>query len=150
MPENDQTRWIGIRPTNPAENIPTTTRKLAPAISDLQAVKGNISKNLDSNAKDCTVEYVLDSSVVPAGEIWVINHLIMWNETTINDMMISIKIVDGRREVAKFYSYDVGIAVNFKCFLVLVPTDYIRFTWLLGGGADNLRARYHGYKIGVY
>ena len=61
MPENDQTRWIGIRPVNPAENIPvditacagcvkiepcaagtefkTLTQKRAPAIGDLQAVK---------------------------------------------------------------------------------------------------------------
>ena len=59
--ENDQTKWRGIRPTNPAENIPVTesapltdilvapsagspefltrTRKRAPAIADLQAVE---------------------------------------------------------------------------------------------------------------
>lgn len=24
MPEDDQTRWIGVRPTNPPENIPVT------------------------------------------------------------------------------------------------------------------------------
>jgi len=24
MPENDQSKWVGIRPVNPAENIPVT------------------------------------------------------------------------------------------------------------------------------
>lgn len=39
-PENDQTRWIGIRPTDPSEDIPVTTKKILPAIADLQAIKG--------------------------------------------------------------------------------------------------------------
>ena len=37
MPENDQTRWIGIRPTNPAENIPVIIEggALAAAVAPL-------------------------------------------------------------------------------------------------------------------
>ncbi len=60
MPENDQSKWVGIRPVNPAENIPVTesapltsikvspllagtlfnteTQKRTPALGDLSAV----------------------------------------------------------------------------------------------------------------
>jgi len=148
--EPDQTKWVGIRPTDPSEDIPTTTRKLAPAIGDLQAVREDLSKHITIAAQDCTVEKTLDSAVVPAGQIWVITHLAILNETSMCDMSILYKVSDDRREVKSFYSYEPNITATLKCFLVLEPAGYIRFVWRLGGGADNITGLFHGYIIGVY
>ena len=53
--EPDQTRWVGIRPTPDCNDIPTTSKKQAPAIGDLQAIKENIGAHVSANNQDCTV-----------------------------------------------------------------------------------------------
>lgn len=98
MPENDQTRWIGIRPTNPPETIPvsiaappacakvepcaantafnTITKKLTPAISDLQAIECEINYWAEAPANNAA--HIVYGNTVPAGKIWVINTIVSW------------------------------------------------------------------------
>ena len=92
MPENDQSKWVGIRPTNPAENIPVTesaplasikvsplvagtlfnteTQKRAPAAADLQAFHSFI-RIQETKLNVGAPNYDHDVYTVPAGYIFV-------------------------------------------------------------------------------
>lgn len=94
--ENDQTKWRGIRPTNPAENIPVTesapiteidvnpaagcddfpvsTVKVLPAIADLQAVSGFV-RIYDVDLNVGAPNYMQDAYTVPVGKIFVQEYL---------------------------------------------------------------------------
>ena len=148
--EPDQTRWVGIRPTDPSEDIPTTTRQLAPAIGDLQAIKENLANGFTNDNADCTVSKTLGFSTVPAGVLWVITHMIMYDETSMCDMIMNVTIDGTLRSVKQFNSYEPKIYGSWNGSLVLKEDDSLSFEWLLGGANDVIRAFWHGYKIGEY
>jgi hypothetical protein len=172
MPENDQTRWVGIRPINPPENIPVTesspldsikvepklattefktlTEKRLPAISDLQAIKANIGDNVYDGSANCTVSHSLGSGTVGATELWVITNMVIYNETSLCDMIIQVKIDGVVRAVKNFNSFEPKIHGTWDGLLVLAEDDRIQFQWLLGGAADVVAGIWHGYTIGVY
>lgn len=94
--ENDQTRWVGIRPTNPPETIPveiagggdctkvepcedatefkTLTEKRAPAIGDLQAISGFVRIRL-VNQNVGAPNYIQSVYTVPAGKMFYLEWL---------------------------------------------------------------------------
>jgi len=150
MPENDQTRWIGIRPVNPSEDIPTTTRKLAPAIADLQAIKAAYREKVFENNKDCSVDFTVSAGSVPGGEIWIVNHIAIRNNTSICDMQISARQAANYYEIVRFYSVEPTIFMSWCGQLILEAGERVRFNFYLGGVTDNIQARLRGYKIGVY
>ncbi len=148
--EGDQTKWVGVRPTDPSEDIPTTTKKLAPAIGDLQAIKAPFVWNYAGNNKDCTVEFSAGTTWVSAGEIVIINQVVMANKTSLCDLLFEGRLRAATRKVSTHFSYEPTIISNWTGFLVLVEDDYLLFRWQLGGAADSVFANAFGYKIGVY
>jgi len=148
--ETDQTRWVGIRPTDPSEDIPTTTKKLAPAIGDLQAIKERYGTEAGTIGKDCSVSVLENLPAVPAGEIWVVTNITAVNETTICDIIIRPVIAGNWRTIKCFYSVEPDIHVSWSGMIVLINPDYIGCYFELGGVADTVRLFASGYKIGAH
>lgn len=95
MAEDNQAKWVGIRPVNPSENIPVDikastgavkvepkdaatyfkvlTKKLSPAIADLQAIEAIVS--MWSTGGTTANDYVVSFDPPPAGKLWVITQL---------------------------------------------------------------------------
>jgi len=134
--EPDQTRWVGIRPTDPSEDIPTATQKRAPAIADLQAIKLNYGQHVDIDPADCTVSFPIALTAVPAGEIWVITNAMMKNTDSMCDMSISVYINGITRPVKSFYSIQKNIGVSWDGMIVMEQADrmYGMFIWVGGSG----------------
>jgi len=172
MPEPDQTKWRGIRPTNPPENIPVTesvpltdilvapsagdpqfqtlTKKRAPAIGDLQAVKERLGSDKAWDNRDCTVRDSVSADIVTAGEIWVITTVSAVNLTTICDISIQAWLDAGWQVLKSFYSVEPNLEVSWDGKVVLKNPDYIRAYFYLGGALDSLEINVTGYKIGIY
>lgn len=150
MPEDDQTRWIGIRPTNPAENIPTTTRKQAPAISDLQAIKEVNHDLKTANGRNCTVAYSMLGFQVPAGELWIINSIMAQNLTSLCDIELSINLGASYYNLKGFYSVEPDIFCTWNGQIVLKEDERVIMKVLLGGATDDIRLHTFGHKVGVY
>jgi len=148
--EPDQTRWRGVRPTDPPEDIPTTTKKLAPAIGDLQAVKGLVGDARSATGKNITVEYVKAMTAVPAGEIWVITNVHIINVTSMCDYTIHACIVAPWYTLKMGFSIPAGQGLTWTGTCVLEEGDYMAGTFKLGGVADDVILYGVGYTIGVY
>lgn len=148
--EPDQTRWVGIRPTDPSEDIPVTTRKLAPAIGDLQAVKDRYGAGISVDNVDCSVVGTVALPAVTAGEIWVVTTINAANETTICDIILRARVAGNWMEIKGIYSVEPGIKVSWGGMIVLVNPDFIRCEFELGGALDTVNAYVTGYKIGAY
>lgn len=170
--ENDQTRWVGIRPTTNCGAVPvaedhpltdilvapsagnpqfqTRTRKFEPAISDLQAIKDDYNQHLEGVNKDCRVEYQRQATAVPAGEIWVINNVFMFNETSLCDHTV-LAVLSGwwhflkvAQSVAPFHG------LLWQGQIVLAEDDFMVGRFSFGGATDDVNFSFYGYKIGVY
>lgn len=170
--EPDQTKWVGIRPTDPPEPIPVAvvfdpvsiqvepkpgmdplpvlTQKKAPAVSDLQAIKSNTSGGISEAAQNIVVSRSFSSGNVGAGDIWIIENMIMWDNVSMCDMEMKARIGGVTRILASFQSYDKDCVAEWNGHLVLEEGDRLNFKWLKGGGVDNLFANWHGYITGVY
>ena len=148
--EPDQTKWRGIRPTDPSEDIPTTTKKLAPSIGDLQAIIGNLAVGVSGDNKNCTISYLLSGGFPPVGEIWVITDYMLKNNTSLCDMLVRVYVDGAGAPQRHFNSYEPGEGASWQGIIVLENPDYIQFRWLKGGATDDVEAGYLGYKIGVY
>lgn len=170
--EPDQTRWVGIRPTDPSENIPVTesdpltdilvapsagdpefltlTKKRAPAISDLQAIKDNIGNHVTAAGQDCSVSKSLGSGTVEAADIWVITNMVIYNEVSMCDMIMKANTHGVVRVIKQFCAYEKNCYGVWTGLLVLIVGDSLSFEWLLGGATDDIFALWQGYKIGVY
>ena len=148
--EPDQTRWVGIRPTPDCNDIPTTTRKEAPAVSDLQAIKEVHTELLEIPGQNCTVEYAVSSLEVPLGEIWVINHITLRNKTSLCDMMVKVRRVAVYYPLAGWYSIPANTLKWWDGHIKLQAFERLRLYWRLGGAADTVNYYMRGYKIGLY
>jgi len=149
-PEPDQTKWRGIRPTDPPEDIPTTTRKLAPAIADLQAISVVHTELLEVPGQNTTVSWGVSTLEVPAGEIWVVEHITLMNSTSMCDMIIRVRRGAVYYFLHGWYSIPAGIYKEWKGHIVLQAGERMRVYWLLGGAADTCNFYMRGYEIGVY
>ncbi len=157
--EADQTKWVGVRPTDPAETIPVSlsdplgdinTKKAAPAISDLQAIKLSIGLQTLSGGSDLTSAFTVQFAAVPAGELWVCTGISAQNITDMCDMTFTY--YDG---TVTHYLNSVFSAAKFSVnhhngFLVMIPTGYIKVVYENGSTLNNLRTSMFGYIIGIY
>lgn len=150
MPENDQTRWIGIRPTNPSENIPTTTRKQAPAIGDLQALFDTACGYNSHGSIDCSVNAWRGTGAMPAGEIHIINSIGAQNLGSMCDIEIWAFIDAIARPLKSEYSVQPNQIVTWAGAIVLLGGDQITVNFVLGGATDPLKVWHVGYQIGAY
>lgn len=93
--ESDQTKWVGIRPTDPAVAIPVTestpltnilTQKKAPAVADISAISGFYRKyELKSDVG--AGNYTLTLYTVPATKIFIYQYVAV---TALQDDVTSI------------------------------------------------------------
>jgi hypothetical protein len=148
--EPDQTKWVGIRPTDPSEDIPTISKKLAPAIGDLQAVKERCGQSGSAIGIDCSVNGWITLPQVTAGEIWVVTNMTATNKTSLCDIIFRPRIGDDWREIKSIYSVEPGLEVSWNGLLVFIRPDYIRCHFEFGGANDNIYLYTIGYKIGIY
>lgn len=148
--EPDQTKWVGVRPTDPSEDIPTTTIKALPAIGDLQAIKERYGHRITQNFKNCTVSWTYAGDTVPAGEIWVITTATIRNETSLCDLYFRLTINGNICRIKTWYSVPPDHFVNWNGFCVLKNPDSISFQCMLGGASDTIQLAVVGYKVGEY
>jgi len=72
--EGDETKWVGVRPTNPAEQIPVDTKKQSPAVVDLQAPSAFLRfQSSIMNVGATTYDHVLYT--VPADKMMMLNFI---------------------------------------------------------------------------
>lgn len=148
--EPDQTKWVGIRPTPDCGDIPTTTRKILPAISDLAAVTDQCSRRWYANNQDCTVEKLISLAPVPAGEIWVVTNISMENVTSFCDMEITMKVDVAVDPFCSWYSIPARQKVYWNGIVVLRPVNVLRGYYRLGGANDDFVLYCQGWKIEEY
>lgn len=170
--EPNQAKWVGIRPTDPSENIPVTesaplsdilvapsagnpqfetlTKKRAPAIGDLQAFKDHYRQTSSLNNQNCTVAESIRMAVVPVDEIWVITNISMINTTSMCDMDIKPKVAGIEVSFKNWYSVPANTRKTWSGILVMTNDDLVIARWLLGGATDDIAVNVLGYKIGVY
>ena len=117
--EPDQTRWVGIRPTDPAEDIPVEVVRPTGTISDLQAIKAIYYDSLIHYNKDCSVSYNMALPDVPAGEIWVVNNIVMRNADTICDVLIYNHSGGVSRRLNGLYSVEADTINNWNGKVIL-------------------------------
>ena len=173
MPEPDQTRWIGIRPTNPPETIPvsmaaappcakvepcaannafnTITKKLTPAVSDLQAIEKYISYYF-YGASGAAGQITKNSPAVPAGKLWVITHAVMWNDSGaltlalmwIKDGTDNIRIQLGKAPAER-------ITTTYFGKMIMKPLDFWCFDFYgVPANDHNLVCTLRGYQVSQY
>ncbi len=166
--ERDQTKWVGIRPTDPAVNIPVTesspltqikveplvagtefktlTQKRSPALADVSAFGGIVSQYQTGTVAGGRFD--LTFGAVPAGVIWKL--------TSITAMC---SIAFGTCEIRLYHGAEIHIIATPNVIaltavwggeLYIEEDDYILIE---NRGATN-GATYHvsirGYKIDLY
>ena len=170
-PENDQTRWIGIRPTNPAENIPVTesapltqikveslavgtefktlTKKRTPAIADLQAIETPVQL-YDMTLAVAGYNFITLGEV-PANKLWVVTSVACYCSNN-NPSSVTARVYNGTNLIIFFNQ--TGIVGNDVytqvCNIILNPEDKLRFYWVGCVAFDPLYSMAFGYQIAKY
>ena len=104
MTQANQARWIGIEPTNPPQAIPIYNKAIADVyyetVTDLGSAGGNIS---------------IVGSTVPAGERWVIQHLLAY-DTVSACAWIELRIlkVGTTQRLRRLFAPGVSVEVTFS------------------------------------
>ena len=172
MPEDDQTKWIGIRPTNPAENIPVTesapltsiqvepvpgcayqntnTRKITPAIADLQAPQQLVRQSLVANNVGAP-NYDHDLYTVPAGKIFVLQFLNAYCEQI---DPTSLAFIFRKGVVNYFFYWGLYTAAweyhIWSTALTLDEGEILRVRWNGTLAATDVHGAFAGYIIDKY
>jgi len=172
MPENDQTRWIGIRPTNPPETIPVSmaaatpcqpvepcaannpfnviTKKLTPAISDLSAIEEVYKwEHYDTGY---TGDINLDTGAVPAGKLWFMTYAMCLIDNGTLNRMYHI-IVDGATEyyVNGLVPVGEGVPLVTTYGIVMEEGEKFRFRFMtVDIVARRLIAAMRAYQVSIY
>ena len=171
MPENDRTRWIGIRPTNPAESIPVTvaggaiaaqvepvpgcdpfpviTRKYAPAIGDVLAIS-EILVMSDGGFMNASVSVTQTFGPVPVDEIWVVQSVGVINATTMCDIEISFRLGADTVFIASGLSIPKLILFLSQANAILTPGAFMDFKFKFGGAVDIGTWFLGGYIVEPY
>ncbi len=172
MPESDQTRWIGVRPTTDPEDIPvsiatwplctkvepcpannpfrTLTRKLAPAISDLQAIESVI--RYEYRDSGVTGDITKDSGTVPAGKLWVMTMACCSMDNGVAVRM-SHMIRDGVDEyyINGLVAPPQAVPLVSQNTIIMQPDEYFRFTWYaVDIVARILSCAFRAYQVSQY
>jgi len=170
-PENDQTKWRGIRPTNPPEAIPVTestpltdvlvapsagdpefhtlTKKRAPAIADLQAPTSIV--NVAVNLVVVGGSEFHNLYTVPGGKLLVVNHVTgAYSTARPNNVYFYIKV---GAVYYYFLTEPYGAGWEWHTTRVHFPADetYIvgcRFEPVANGESSTLRL--FGYLVDKY
>jgi len=173
MPENDQCRWIGIRPTNPAENIPVDvqalpacnkvepcaannhfnvdTQKITPAIADIQA-PSDIFYWYEEHTKVGDGEYIGYTAAVPADKILVVTNITAYDYhtalTAIAHNLYLVAVLKGILNMIR----NPGISVPLiSSGIILIQEGYrIGCRYVGCANGDALRSTVAGYYIDKY
>jgi len=151
MAENDQTRWVGVRPVNPDEPLSVITKKLTPAISDLQAIEDVISYYFYDVSGAAGV-VVKDTPVVPPGKLWVLTQGTMWNDSgALTLAEIYIKHADYEMRIQSLKAPAERVATTILCFIVMRPGEYVRFRFCgVPANDHNLVCTMRAYQVSQY
>jgi len=157
-PENDQTKWRGIRPTNPPENIPiapgagdpefyTRTRKRAPAIGDLQAI---IDVQVIYEEHTCigAGDKYRNMYTVGANEFAVMTHMIAQCSTATPTYIFPYLLRGGVYSYLFRWTYTVAnVRLFFDKTFVARTDDIFGWRYTAAGNGNILRSNYIGYTV---
>lgn len=157
--ESDQTKWVGVRPTDPAVAIPVTltdpitsvfTKKAAPAILDLQAVSAMVRFTEEKNNIGAP-NYNHDIYTVPAGKLFMLNFIqgmsYQATPTTIQFQLVS----GGTAFPWNIAAYGGAYATVFIFQNVLYDEDEIvRIRWITTLAATDVVGWIFGYLMNKY
>ncbi|KKK76551.1 hypothetical protein LCGC14_2862520 [marine sediment metagenome] len=166
--ERDQTKWVGIRPTDPAVNIPVTesspltqikveplvagtefktlTKKRSPAVADLQAIEAIVSEYFTDDIAGGRFD--ISFSACPAGKIWVIQSITSYASAAWGNTNIYLRVG------AEYHAVAGPILANWfgtwNGTILLQEDD-----WLLSENRGAVNGNtYHvsmrGYQIALY
>jgi len=166
--ENDQCKWVGIRPTNPAENIPVTestpltsilvsplaagtefktlTKKRTPAISDIQAIEDVISEYETDDVTGGRFDHSF--TACPAGKLWVIQAVssycgAAWGNTNIYIRNGTEYHAVASPTVANLFAYWNGT-------LILEEDEFILLENRVAVNGNTYHVSMRGYQIDLY
>jgi len=170
--EPDQTRWVGIRPTDPSENIPVTesaplasikvsplvagtlfnteTQKRTPAVCDLQAPESFVRiSDLQFNVGP--PNYDQDVYTVPAGKVFKIEMLSAYCAQA-TPTLINFVLVSGVSEYSFYYT---GYGAAFEKHLWSIPiifneNEKVRVKWTTTLAATDVSAAMFGHVFDKY
>lgn len=157
--ESDQTKWVGVRPTDPAVVIPVTesapltnilTQKKAPAIADMQAIDA-VLQFYDVQVLGAAGDYSVSTGVVPANKIWVATFI---NSSTNDDACLmmqrvyedaALKLVVNR--VTSTIAWQVLLTTGY---VVLTAGQKLEFRYLTSIADRMIGSGMCGWQIALY
>lgn len=157
--ESDQTKWVGVRPTDPAEAIPVEeqspvtgvyTKKAPPAVADAQAIKGEVISEIVTNPGSGG-DYNHEHPAVPAGEAWMIQ-IVLSSDLTSIPTTITHYLISLAGSAILNYRQIPPVAFYLSTFapIYLVTGSYIRCRFKNVSGGDWLSSTIVGWSIPVY
>lgn len=136
--ESDQTKWVGIRPTDPAVAIPVTestpltnilTQKKAPAVADLSAISGFFRKYELKNDVGAG-NYTLTLYTIPDGKMFMFQYVAV---TALQDDVTSVMFgiwADGTQYWWEQETYGTANVVLRKWpYLLMNEAERVTIRW---------------------
>ncbi len=148
--EGDQTKWVGIRPTDPAENIPVLTQKKGPAVGDLQAP--SLFLRFQATIPNVGVNpYSHVLYTVPAGKMLMLNFIMgMCHQGTPTQVQFILqKGADDYIYYAVAYGGAFEVHTQFKNVLY-DEDEKVIIRWLGIGATDDVLGSVFGYVMDKY
>ncbi len=148
--EGDQTKWVGVRPTDPAEQIPVDTRKQSPAIGDLQAPSAFLRFfEHVPNVGGAPYDHLLYT--VPAGKMLMLNFI---SGMCFQGTPTQIQFILQKGAVDYIYyavAYGAAFEIHDQFKDVLYDEDEkVIIRWLAIGGTDDVNGSCFGYLMDKY
>jgi len=148
--EGDETKWVGVRPTNPAEQIPVDTRKQSPAVGDLQAPSAfmRFQANI-MNVGATTYDHILYT--VPADKMLMLNFIsgMCFQGTPTQVQFILRKGANDYIYIAELYGGAFEIHNLFNNVLY-DEGEHVVIRWLSIGLTDDVFGSCFGYVMDKY
>jgi hypothetical protein len=139
MSEENQVKWIGVRPTSPLERLGISWDYPDSSISESQ-------KDTDTAAGNI----LLTCSAVPSGEIWRIENIVAWNQVSAITTIL-IYAHDGSNAITlrRVAAPPANTEVLVCNPITLLANGTIRAYFLGCALHDNIQLHIHGMKLNI-
>ena len=171
MPEDDQVKWVGVRPVNPPESIPvdiasstgcakvapctaftefqTLTRKRTPAIGDLQAVTGFVRFTEKKNNVGAAYDHILYT--VPDGKMFRLEY-IMGMAWQVDPTGIYFSLRVGATDYQWYYSaYGAAFEMHRQTLPIIYDQgEKVVINWVGTGATTDVTGGLFGHLVDRY
>lgn len=172
MPEDDQVKWVGVRPVNPPEIIPvsiagsvacvkvepcagspeflTLTKKRAPAIADMQTIE-SFARKIEQKNNVGAPNYNHDLYTVPSGKILVLSFIsaFCWQG---DPTAVAFALRSGVTDYSFYTAAYGGAFESHKVFETIYfnEDEIVRIKWTATLATTDVTASIFGHLIDIY